>query len=107
MTDELRVLQRARKLLESGWCQDMCAQDMQGREVYYDKESAKLFCTLGAVYRAASDLHAQGAAEQLAFKRLTHVLDLPPRDFDSLGQWNDDPHRTRDDVLALFDLAMG
>lgn len=94
-----QVLIGARNLIANvGWCQRSSAVDRAGWRVPYDSPSACGFCIIGAVGRAALDLGGDRA------RVVNDTLDaIELRLGDAIGGWNDDPHRTKSDVLEMFD----
>jgi hypothetical protein len=83
-------LQTARgRLIERGWCQDSLLE--KNGEV----------CLLGALgYQCSSDHALTPAARAIAqVLRLVHTSG-------SIALWNDDPRRTKAEVLAVLDQAI-
>lgn len=98
------VIDRALELVGAGWTQNAFARTKPGGSaVGCLTESAKCFCTIGALKRAAREtanrdnievemlLLEDAAAEVRAAVR---VLDLV--------NWNDDPIRKKEEVLQAF-----
>ena len=91
----LEELKAARQLIEQGWCKGVFAQNNHYLPVDCKSEEACRFCALGALRRVSYwfDLRSEQAlAEALG----THKI----------GEWNDDPARTKEDVLAVYDKAI-
>lgn len=81
------LLQEARALIERGWCQG----EFQIEEQY---------CVIGAIETAREKYSARtGITAQ-------KVLWLHSGGGCSLPNWNDQPGRTKEEVLALFDRAL-
>jgi hypothetical protein len=55
-TIDRMVMERAIKLVESGWMQGSWAQDRNGARVNWDAKEAVAFCAVGAIMRATRDL---------------------------------------------------
>lgn len=85
--DVVSVLKEARALLvKDGWCQGAY-------------ERGKACCALGAIRKAAkitSDWHP-------ATRALAAIVGYPAP---AISVWNDDPCRTKKDVLAAFNSAI-
>lgn len=80
---EADVLRRAADLLEEfGWCQGD-----------YGSKEAGAFCAVGACRQASSDLN---------FRRDEYGLMWPESalELDNVPPWNDDPARTKEEVIA-------
>lgn len=92
------ALTEARELLDKkGWTQGAYARDANGDEVlYYSKDACK-FCARGALFKACGNdalyLLASDALDKFIPNALTVI-------------WNDDPGRTKEDVLAVFTAAI-
>lgn len=71
---EHAVLKRARDLLAAGWCRNHYAIDENGFEVSSLDRSAKLFCAVGAIYRALDDLKMPMLDPDSIFIRLAPAL---------------------------------
>jgi hypothetical protein len=72
-------LQKARALVARGWTQGKFRERRSGRTCY---------CPLGAILRAGLP---------------TSVFDMGPVPHENIVAWNDDPSRTKAEVLAMFD----
>lgn len=81
------------ELLEKkGWCQHVYARNAAGVPVMYDNESACRFCILGAMEAAGKNLDE--------LKRLrAHMINKYKSD---PASWNDQPGRTKEEVIALL-----
>lgn len=88
-TTVIDVLTEARNLVEAGWT--------QGRFREVDDTEVR-HCAAGAVYAVEGPGH--GAADR-ALRAA-----LPPRYDRSTVAFNDEPGRTKAEVVALFDLAI-
>lgn len=95
----VEVLQKARALLEKGWCQGVAARTDKGTSVSPRNRHATSFCVYGSLccagYEENMDLHA--AIDDIMFGRLEVY---------SFGAWNDAPGRTQEEVLTLMDRAI-
>lgn len=103
----LAILKEARTLIdEKGWTQRASARDPYGNNVGATNRHAVCFCSLGALHRAAVELHGPSAdmAEiKHAIDRLQRSL---PQGFTAVSLWNDRSERTKAEVLAVFDKAI-
>jgi hypothetical protein len=108
------ALQGARKLIDAGWCQGSFAKDKDGRAAYYsaDRRKAVAYCMLGAIgatcYMPSAPYNspAYDDAKALANK-VGDLLRKRVSPETSLSIWNDGTGRTKDQVLELFDMAIG
>jgi hypothetical protein len=95
----LCVLVRARALIadEQHWCRRTYARGWRGLPVPVQSAAAHRFCAVGAIMRAGRELWLpiEPARNALEWQTVRPVQD-----------WNDDPVRTHDDVLATFDAAI-
>jgi hypothetical protein len=92
VADKLRV---ARALVAKGWTQEVFARDRRGKEVRTAERSAACWCAYGAVIRAD--------AEYDGYVYLSRAIGLTGQ---LISQWNDEPTRTQQEVLAAFDRAI-
>ena len=114
----LETLLAARRLLSApgAWTVGTYAKNSKGFDVLPGDEAATCWCALGAIYRATqcspdertNDPDVVDAAEALVI-----AGGLPPGDRRSnnsptvvVFRWNDEPGRTQDEILALFDRAI-
>jgi hypothetical protein len=99
---EAEILREARAKIEKGWCQGYYARDKDGNQTSYDNPNAEAFCSSGAVWSFCSDTVS---AHQCSYAGsfLSEALDDPRITF---VHWQDQPGRTKEEVLALFDKAI-
>jgi hypothetical protein len=99
-----QALTYARVLLADGWCQGADARDERGEAVEPWDLEAVAWSLVGAVAAVANDAEAEIAnvVERVSMA-LALALDLP---IDALRRWNDEPQRTRGDVLDACDRAV-
>lgn len=98
MTTPAEILRKARELIETkGWTQGAYARSAKGEPVDWYNKRACQFCLNGAL----------NYAEGLAF------VSYDGRELirEAVGQpntikWNDEPTRTKAEVLAVFDRAI-
>ena len=101
----LELLELARELIERGWCQGADARDSAGADVDPWEPLATSWSLLGAIVAALEEV--SGAFGELPLAHLAAALYALAEivDDDSLTEWNDDPRRTRDEVLRALLLA--
>ena len=87
----VQTLEQARARIAQGWCQDAYARNASGDEVHKGSDAACQWCLAGAL----PDLHGSH------YHILLGLLRTP-----NLMTWNDDPSRTQQDVLDLYDKAI-
>lgn len=95
-----RILIYAMALMQKGWCQGSMAKDKRGREIYACDHRAVSFCAYGAVRRAVDDLG-------LDYGDMNDAEAYLPKTPYGSGYvtWNEEPGRTRAQVLAAFKRA--
>ena len=98
-------LKTARKLIEQGWCQDAYALTADGKEIrgYRDDSSAVAWCVEEAVRRVTLKGPYTGARPTV-WSSMAAVTGWA-EDVDALN-WNDEPGRTKAEVLEAFDQAI-
>jgi hypothetical protein len=97
------LLLDAQELLQRGWCQNVAAVSQNGRAVEPTSIHARAWSVLGALTAAYRSYPAHNGEARVAFgiarRRLTGAGG-------NLLAWNDDPDRTREQVLATFQAAV-
>lgn len=94
------ALRAVRARLERGWSQGVDARDADGLAVPLGNEDAHSWSVLGAFALAATD----GTPTNRIAPALRALADVTQTR--SLVEWNDNPHRTRQQVLDAFDSAI-
>lgn len=98
----LLTLTRARAIIESGWVQGRNYARRKhrffGPLVSTTHDKATHFCAFGAIIKAEPDLNLRWEAIAYLHKQLPLTTDLI--------SFNDTKGRTKDEVLALFDLTI-
>jgi hypothetical protein len=89
-TSEL-ITAGADRLERMGWCQGSFAQDKNDQSVPPDDEEACSFCAVGAM---------RAVGQNVLIGRAIHALSLAASR--TITRWNDDPGRTKDEVIALM-----
>lgn len=100
------LLDDARAMIERGWSQGADARDGAGHAVKPWCPDARMWSLLGALVaalEAATDRNEGLEVGELAVACIALAAVI---DHDSLESWNDDPTRTRADVLAALDRAL-
>lgn len=94
MTNEVRkLLKRARARVARGWCKGESRKRIRGR-VHH--------CAFGAIFYD-SPKSPNYKACHIAREHMAVGVGIAPNE---LGAWNDDPKRTKRQVLAAFDKAI-
>jgi hypothetical protein len=89
---------KAWKLIEAtGWCQGESAQDDKGRTIYSRHEKACSFCTMGAINRIY-----EGSNYSEAYSKIFNALNKSEKQRIFVSEWNDDPARTKEEVVNLL-----
>jgi hypothetical protein len=100
------ILTGAREFLEKGWCQKTYATGKYGGSFNgvtdIKSDNATAWCSYGALCAASnfSDLYCDTLEE------IVEYLQTFLSEDEMLHVWNDDPSRTKDDVIELFDDAI-
>jgi hypothetical protein len=96
-----QVFCEAAALIETrGWCQDVYARNANGRSVYWDDPDAAVFCMAGAIRRCATTTNLTSMEGWPGFDNLTPTGE-------KMGEWNDHPTRTADEVIAQLRILGG
>jgi hypothetical protein len=111
-TTAAAMVSEARRLVAGGWCQGAHARDEAGLEVPSWSEEARSWSLLGALLASWHRQDSQDNGDIVAHLTDAHALGEAT---EALGEvvgtaaldgWNDDPDRTRADVLAVLDSAV-
>lgn len=100
-------MNRAKELLEDakqliikkGWTQLYYARNAEGYPVEAMDESAASFCIVGALERAS--LYAYRGSDLRGARKAIHLVVSRG----AIADYNDEPGRTKDEIVALFDAA--
>lgn len=101
---ELELLKAARAKIELGWCQNANARDKYGDDVSPNYPEAVQWCIIGATLAVAGNVAVVSRMQDM-LKLSAGIGDVPFTN--SLSWFNDKPGRTKYQVLALFDEAIG
>lgn len=101
-TNKEVLLAAANLLEEKDWTQKAYAKDSYGMSVSYSSENATCYCALGSMWRVAKI-----TAHYYAFKYIPmpekslhkYLVSIKEPGFVSIAQWNDEPVRTKEDVI--------
>jgi hypothetical protein len=95
MTDIAATLNAAADTIERGWCQGTYARDAAGNRIRHDAPEAVSFCVRGAVHRQFELMSDPDKVAAFGFLHASSgIEDLVP--------WNDDPSRTKAEVVGLL-----
>lgn len=101
-TQQRAILQNARLLLSTGWTQHAAARDEQGVPISANSPRAVVFCLVAAIQRSAETIPSFNRSDR---PQLFLLLGFPAGEREA-EQWNEDPTRTQEDVLARLDSAL-
>jgi hypothetical protein len=93
LDENRKVLIEARRLIKRGWCQ----RDYKNRD---------RVCLHRALTEAALLAPNYSEALQAAFSRVLAVIPPNPVSRYIIQDWNDEPGRTQEEVLAVLDRAL-
>jgi hypothetical protein len=100
------ILLRASDLIHAGWCQDADARSENGRRVYPWSPLARSWSLLGSLMATEGvGRHAVGRIPVHELGQAIVVLGEAASTH-SLEAWNDDPDRTRAEVILALDDAL-
>ena len=107
-----RVLLAAAELVESGWCQGVEATDAEGWEVSVESADAERFSLTGALDATKGEEYVDYQEDTVQYRMrqvipvhvFTFKLCAGIADKDSmwLKHWNDEPGRTKEQVLTVL-----
>lgn len=104
------ILRRVRNYIKTGWTQNAWARDINGKEISEDSSFASCFCLSGAINRTHFVDNAHYDYVMMAKGILTNeICKTHPELASSLAPiatWNDEPGRTKEEVLELIDRAL-
>jgi hypothetical protein len=94
--------------IEKGWCQGAAAKDKNGKEPRSGKRAVS-FCAAGAVVYGYKFSVNDPAVEYL-LKAINQadptIFYYPIGHRGNIPIWNDSPHRTKEDVIRLYQRAI-
>lgn len=102
MKNSRKIIRRTRKLLATRhqWTRNVSERKRP--------DGVMAYCITGALYQARRDLHVGYNAHSEAHLALINILNADANANDRwrfVPEWNDDPKRTHEEVLALLDEA--
>jgi hypothetical protein len=106
------MLTGARRFVDAGWCQGAHARDDAGLEVPSWSEEARAWSLLGALlaswHRQDSQENGNVAAHLIDAHALGHATEVLGNVIGnvSLERWNDDPGRSRAEVIDALERAL-
>lgn len=111
MTTTTEYLKTAKQLLiDKGWIKGDYARDADGNRVPAVSSSATCYCILGALKAASHSVDDHtGAMAPLRCSIVNAINGMRKTNFGAdygIHPWNDDPARTKEEVLAVFDAAI-
>ena len=97
-------LEEAKSLVEKGWTQDAERRDKQGNAVYDGDDDSQVveWSMNGAMFSVSIRFR------HIPFMDMLETLErvMPNPLFVIVQEWNDEPNRTKEEVLAMFDKAI-
>lgn len=94
----LKILIEARRAIaEIGWTQELYARDGRGYECHPRNVDAVCFCSIGALVRASDGSEAGYLEAETVLSQAMGGFIIP---------FNDEPGRTKGEILAAFDRAI-
>lgn len=93
--EQVSEVLRVRELLSKGWTQEAYARDAEFNECEATAPEAARFCILGACEKVWAEMGHNPVSAFLSEIMAIGYQDVPT--------YNDDPERTKEDVLGLCD----
>lgn len=103
MTELVQALEKARSSVAHGWTKDREMRMVFGR---------RTVCAVGALADGAMLLGNGGLKDSILFNQEVEVFTeaigevWPNREWETIPEWNDEPERTKTEVLETFDRAL-
>ena len=104
MNPAQRVLFIAQSRIRQGWTQNTSARDVDGNPCMSQSSKAVCWCTLGAL-SAAKVRDLPEDVRTIVYRSLEVAVKAFGGPSDT-ARWNDEPHRTKEDVIEVFDEAI-
>lgn len=101
------LLQRARLSVMDGWCQGSYYEDANGNPC--GRVHAARHCAMGALIQASvgyGDTFATHSFSRAARMLQDQVTRLEGNGLVNVQQWNDEPGRTKQEVVELYNKAL-
>jgi hypothetical protein len=103
----LALLKGAREaLVNKGWCQRATARDCNGDVVYPLAHTATAFCAIGAIHHAGGRGFDQYSKNAILSRRFLWKAIAERAPGKVIEDYNDEPGRTKEEVIAVFDAAI-
>ena len=103
--EKLTVLRVGRAYVVQGWCQGAIARTDDGEPTLAAQPWAEEWCSEGALEAAAHGLVESDEWVE-ALYCLQDVLAVREPENRGVSRWQDEPHRTKEDVIDLFDAGI-
>lgn len=98
-----RVYTLAADIVDRGWTQGVMACNKLNEQVPIESTSATCFCLSGAVFKAASVLYPLiGLDKYILSGKVGDKIRSKHNSFYNNAHWNDEPDRTKEEVIALL-----
>lgn len=104
----MKILNRSRDLINSGWCQGAQARDSKGIIARAELPGAVSFDITGALFKVTAEL---GCPQTDYVAVVNDVFDLTrpylvSQKNTSMTDWNDSDGRTKEEVVNFFNIAI-
>lgn len=111
MSEVLQIVKRAREIISApgAWTQNAFARRVDGSRVDPTSEGACKFCAVGALAKAHLEIKMKTISQDLMEASNFVGMCIPGATQTwrlSLASYNDDPDRTQEEVIAVFDRAI-
>lgn len=92
--------------LEKGWTQGVYARDADYQEVPFNSEEAFCFCFEGGLRKITQKAGDYDWDANLIFQIRKFIIDQNKISYRTIVGWNDDPARTKEEVIRAIDVAI-
>ncbi len=102
MNDKIKLLTETKKIIEKGWVQGKFSTNASGEWCSHLSNDVEACCLKGAFNKAGKELNLFSTANNISDK----LYDKLPKVTSGLCPivfWNDDPKRTKEEVIQLLD----
>lgn len=100
MNENIKLLRKAKRLIKNGWCQHSYAETPNGPTFNWADPAATNFCAMGAIFKSRPDGISDNDICNV-LEKLVYRIDKST----SVAVFNDEPGRTKEDIINLFTKA--
>lgn len=102
-----QILIRVREIINAGWCRNKWSADEHGNFVSVEDRRACQFCIRGALVKTEMESYPKSTPESIAvFDQAKKAIGKMIPGGIGITPWQDNPKRTKEEVLAVIDMAI-